>query len=147
MRCDKNQAGRSLAAIDSRVRTIGAKAGVNETHRPRSSQATINPSPIEPRLGQNVLFEELRRHRLNPPANRPLAPPDFGQTRRIAILEWAVADQRRVQGQGSGFSTDIIPHSDPSPEPLNPGHYTDIHPHAAVFDFTGNVGCTSDWLV
>ena len=65
---------------------------MNPTSR-ESSQATIRPAAIEPRLGQNVFFDELRRDGLHSPANRTLAPPDFGQTRRVAILEGAVADQ------------------------------------------------------
>jgi hypothetical protein len=76
---------------------IWPKAGVNETDRPSPFAGNDQPFTIKPRLRKNVFFEQLRRHCLNPAANRPLGPPNFGQPRRIAILKWAVTDQGRSQ--------------------------------------------------
>ena len=53
---------------------------------------------IEPGLSKHVLFDNLRRNGLDPTANRPLRPPDFGQPRRIPVLERAVADQGGGRG-------------------------------------------------
>src|SRR5438477_483413 len=67
--------------------------GRTKSDGPRSFASHDQSAPVKPRLCQNMLFNELWRDRLHPPANRPLGPPDFGQTRRIPIFKRAIADQ------------------------------------------------------
>src|SRR5207237_3376658 len=93
MRSDQQQAGRALTAIEIAVRTVRPKARMDEAHQPRTVAGDDQALAIEPWFGQDVLFEELRSDGLNSPADRSLGPPDFGQPRRISILEWAVANQ------------------------------------------------------
>jgi hypothetical protein len=62
-----------------------------------------------------VLFDELRRDRLNSPADRPLGPPDFGQARWVSILKRAIANQERVRGSGFRvqFQSSYTLHAEP----------------------------------
>ena len=83
------------------MRTIGPEARMDEPDEPGVVTCNDQPLAIEPRLGEDVLFDELGRDRLNSPADRPLGPPDFGQTRRVPVFKRAKANQR-TQGARAG---------------------------------------------
>src|SRR5207302_7452157 len=78
VRRDQQETGCPLATVQIAVVALRAESGVDETNQPRAITRDDQPPAIEPRLGEDVLFEELRRHRLDSATNGPLGPPDFG---------------------------------------------------------------------
>ena len=98
MRRDEQQTARPFRAINLRVLASRSKASVNEAHQPRTFRGHNQPVAIEPRFGQHMLFDGLRRNRLKPPADRTLRPPDFSEPRWVTILKGTIEDQGVARG-------------------------------------------------
>jgi len=78
MRRDEQQTTCPFAAVQVAVITIRPETRVNKTDQSPSFAGDDQPVAIEPRLGEDVLFNELWRNRLNPPPDRALRSPDLG---------------------------------------------------------------------
>ena len=59
VRRDEQQTGRALAAINVGMRTIGPEARMDEPDEPGVVTCNDQPLAIEPRLGEDVLFDSI----------------------------------------------------------------------------------------